>query len=61
MERVTLHTIRSMKERGERITMLTAYDYPTALLLDEAGVDMLLVGTRWGWLYMALRTRCPLH
>lgn len=40
---VTVPWIRSQKGK-EQLTMLTAYDYPTALLLDEAGVDMLLVG-----------------
>ena len=41
---VTIRTLAAMKRRGEPITMLTAYDYPTAKLLDAAGVDVLLVG-----------------
>src|SRR5260370_16339561 len=44
MARVTPDQIRQMKARGERIPMLTAYDYPTAHILDEAGVPLLLVG-----------------
>lgn len=39
---------RQMKQRGERITALTAYDYPTARLLDESGVDIILVGDSVG-------------
>lgn len=42
--RVRTHHLREMKERGERITMLTAYDMYTAATFDEAGIDMLLVG-----------------
>ena len=42
--RITLHTLREKKERGEPIAMLTAYDFPTAKILAAAGVDLLLVG-----------------
>ena len=45
MERkVTILDLQAKKERGEPITMLTAYDYPTALLVDRAGIDVILVG-----------------
>jgi 3-methyl-2-oxobutanoate hydroxymethyltransferase len=47
-DRITLHDLRAKKERGEKIAMLTAYDYPTALLLDQAGIDMILVGDSLG-------------
>src|SRR5207248_2967673 len=40
----TMKNFRQMKQRGEKITALTAYDYPTARLLDESGVDIILVG-----------------
>lgn len=41
---MTVHTLHSMKEDGEPISMLTAYDYSMARILDEAGIDVLLVG-----------------
>jgi 3-methyl-2-oxobutanoate hydroxymethyltransferase len=44
----TVETIRAMKTRGEKIAALTAYDYPMAKLLDEAGVPLLLVGDSLG-------------
>jgi 3-methyl-2-oxobutanoate hydroxymethyltransferase len=44
VKRVTTHTLAEMKEAGEKISMLTAYDYTMARLLDRAGVDVLLVG-----------------
>ena len=44
----TVQTIRKQKEEGDKITMLTAYDYSTARLMDEAGINMLLVGDSLG-------------
>ncbi|GAA5221983.1 3-methyl-2-oxobutanoate hydroxymethyltransferase [Membranihabitans marinus] len=44
VKRVTVHTLRQMKEAGEKIAMLTAYDYSMARILDEAGIEVLLVG-----------------
>jgi 3-methyl-2-oxobutanoate hydroxymethyltransferase len=46
--KVTPETIRGMKARGERIAALTAYDYPMAKLLDEAGIPFILVGDSLG-------------
>lgn len=43
-KKVTTLSIASKKRRGERITMVTAYDYPSAVHVDRAGVDVLLVG-----------------
>ena len=47
-KRVRVHHLREAKERGERLTMLTAYDAVTARIFDEAGIDMLLVGDSIG-------------
>jgi 3-methyl-2-oxobutanoate hydroxymethyltransferase len=44
IRKVTTHVIQSMKDRGEKIAMLTAYDFSMARIFDEAGIDILLVG-----------------
>jgi 3-methyl-2-oxobutanoate hydroxymethyltransferase len=44
IKRVTTHQLLTMKQRGEKISMLTAYDYSMAKILDGAGIDVLLVG-----------------
>jgi 3-methyl-2-oxobutanoate hydroxymethyltransferase len=43
-KKITTHTLQEMKKRGERISMLTAYDFSLAKILDDAGIDVLLVG-----------------
>lgn len=43
-KKVTTHVLQEMKRRGEKITMLTAYDYTMATILDHSGIDVLLVG-----------------
>jgi len=44
IKRVTTNSLQEMKKRGERIAMLTAYDYSMAAIVDEAGMDIILVG-----------------
>ncbi len=44
VKKITTHQLREMKARGEKISMLTAYDYSMARILDGAGIDVLLVG-----------------
>jgi 3-methyl-2-oxobutanoate hydroxymethyltransferase len=46
--KITVQTIRAMKRRGEKIAALTAYDFPMAKLLDEAGIPLILVGDSLG-------------
>lgn len=44
IKKVTTHTLQEMKERGEKIAMLTAYDYSMARIIDASGIDVILVG-----------------
>ena len=44
VKRVTVHVLQAMKARGEKISMLTGYDYSMARILDAAGIDVILVG-----------------
>jgi len=56
---VTTATFREMKKKGEKITMLTAYDWPTAQLLDAAGVDSILVGDSVAMVVQGNETSLP--
>ncbi len=47
-EKVSAPSLRLSKQRGERLVCLTAYDYPTARVVDEAGIDIILVGDSLG-------------
>ncbi len=59
MKKVTIQTLRKMKQAGERIAMLTAYDATFARLLDRAGVDALLVGDSLGMVIQGHDTTLP--
>lgn len=58
-KRVRVQHLRAAKERGERVVMLTAYDYLTAQVFDEAGVDLLLVGDSVGDNLLGYDTTLP--
>ena len=58
-KKVTIPDLYAMVARGERITFLTAYDYPTALLEDRAGIDMILVGDSAAMCMLGYPTTLP--
>lgn len=57
--KVTTRTLRQKKAKGEPISMLTAYDYATALALDRAGIDVILVGDSLGMVVLGYETTLP--
>jgi 3-methyl-2-oxobutanoate hydroxymethyltransferase len=57
--RVTIGELKEMKQRGEKIAMLTAYDYATAKLMDEVGVPLLLVGDSLGMVILGYESTIP--
>lgn len=59
MPRVNINQIREMKQKGQKITMLTAYDYSTARMVDEAGVPLVLVGDSLGMTMLGYETPIP--
>ena len=58
-QKFTTNSFKQRKERGQKIGMLTAYDYSTAKLLDEAGVDVLLVGDSLGMVVQGNENTLP--
>ncbi|GIW96374.1 MAG: 3-methyl-2-oxobutanoate hydroxymethyltransferase [Pirellulaceae bacterium] len=61
IQQVTVQTLQDMKQAGEKIAMLTAYDYYTAQTLDQAGVDILLVGDTVGMAVAGHPTTIPVR
>ena len=59
LEKVTVPSLLAKKAAGERIAVLTAYDFPTARILDEGGLDIILVGIPLGWPFWAMRIQSP--
>jgi 3-methyl-2-oxobutanoate hydroxymethyltransferase len=59
MPRITVQDFLRMKSEGKKITMLTAYDYPFAQIVDEAGVDGILVGDSLGMVVQGLENTLP--
>lgn len=59
MGKVTILDLQTMKDEGSRVTMLTAYDYPTAKILDSCGVDIILVGDSVGNVVMGQANTLP--
>ena len=57
--RLTINKIQELKNAGEKITMLTAYDYSTASLVDEAGVQLILVGDSLGMVVLGYDSTVP--
>lgn len=60
IKRVTTSTIREMKARGEKISMLTGYDFSTARALDEGGIDVILVGDSAANVFAGYETTLPI-
>ena len=57
--RVNIGQIKEMKQKGEKIAMLTAYDYSTAKIVDEVGVPLILVGDSLGMVVLGYETPIP--
>ena len=57
--RVTINQIKEMKQKGEKIAMLTAYDYSTAKIVDEVGIPLILVGDSLGMVVLGYESTIP--
>ena len=57
--RITIRQIKTMKQKGEKIAMLTAYDYTTAKIIDEVGIPLILVGDSLGMVVLGYESTIP--
>ncbi len=57
--RVSVNQIKGMKQKGEKIAMLTAYDFVTARIIDEAGIPLILVGDSLGMIVLGYESTIP--
>lgn len=59
LSQITTAVIRDMKQKNQKVTMLTAYDYGTAAIVDEAGIDIILVGDSLGMVVLGYDSTLP--
>jgi len=59
MARITINDLREMKKRGEKIVMMTAYDYPSARIVEDGGADVILVGDTLGMVVLGYDSTVP--
>lgn len=59
MKKITTSTLKGMKQKKEPITVVTAYDYPTATLVEQAGIDVILVGDSLGMVVLGYDSTIP--
>src|SRR3989338_2368524 len=59
-KKLTIPDIHKKKQEGKNVTMLTAYDYPSARLIDEAGMDMILVGDSLAMTVLGYESTVPI-
>ncbi|MBA4181233.1 MAG: 3-methyl-2-oxobutanoate hydroxymethyltransferase [Anaerolinea sp.] len=59
MSRISIHKLRELKARGQRFAMVTAYDYPSARLVEQAGIPVILVGDSLGSVILGYESTVP--